>query len=188
MSIRCSWRTRTHSHDIELTVEAAAQQILGADPVIGARFDPWRVGRETGRGGMGIVYLVVRDDAQFQKHAASSSSEPVWTRRNCSPEGHPSQRWTMADAFQRQPALPSGGSLLTGGRKTDAGKEKKRSLCELLENLPAILRITWWMDFSSSVQIRKREQDDDYQDEREGRRRPAALTRTKGAHQNETNR
>ena len=94
----------------------------------------------------------------------------------------------MADAFQRQPALPSGGSLLTGGRKTDAGKEKKRSLCELLENLPAILRITWWMDFSSSVQIRKREQDDDYQDEREGRRRPAALTRTKGAHQNETNR
>src|ERR1017187_10422735 len=70
-----------------LTVEAAAQQILGADPVIGARFDPWRVGFETGRGGMGIVYLVVRDDAQFQKHAASSSSEPVWTRRNCSPEG-----------------------------------------------------------------------------------------------------
>jgi hypothetical protein len=89
MSIRCSWRTRTHSHDIDLTVEAAAQQILGADPVIGARFDPWRVGRETGRGGMGIVYLVVRDDAQFQKHAASSSSEPVWTRRNCSPEGRP---------------------------------------------------------------------------------------------------
>ena len=89
MSIRCSWRTRTHSHDIDLTVEAAAQLILGADPVIGARFDPWRVGRETGRGGMGIVYLVVRDDAQFQKHAASSSSEPVWTRRNCSPEGRP---------------------------------------------------------------------------------------------------
>src|ERR1039457_4896674 len=127
---------------------------------------PWRVGREPGRGGMGIVYLVVRDDAQFQKHAASSSSEPVWTRRNCSPEGRPSQRWTMADAFQRQPALPSGGSLSTGGCKTDAGKEKKRSLCELLENLPAILRITWWMDFSSSVQIRKREQDNDYQDER----------------------
>jgi hypothetical protein len=94
----------------------------------------------------------------------------------------------MADAFQRQPALPSGGSLSTGGRKTDAGKEKKRSLCELLENLPAILRITWWMDFSSSEQIRKRKQNNDSQDEREGRRRPAALTRTKGAHQNETNR
>src|ERR1700690_666469 len=52
---------RTHSHDIDLAVEAAAQQVLGADPVIGARFGPWRVGREIGRGGMGIVYLVVRD-------------------------------------------------------------------------------------------------------------------------------
>ena len=62
----------THSHDrnIDLAVQAAAQQVLGADPVIGARFGPWRVGREIGRGGMGIVYLVVRDDAQFQKQAA----------------------------------------------------------------------------------------------------------------------
>jgi len=61
---------RTHSHDIDLAVKAAAQEILDADPVIGARFGPWRVSREIGRGGMGIVYLVIRDDAQFQKQAA----------------------------------------------------------------------------------------------------------------------
>jgi len=61
---------RTHSRDIALAVEAVAQQILGVDPVIGARFGPWRVSREIGRGGMGIVYLVVRDDTQFQKQAA----------------------------------------------------------------------------------------------------------------------
>ena len=60
----------THSHDIDLAVKAAAQQVLGADPVIGARFGAWRVSREIGRGGMGIVYLVTRDDAQFQKQAA----------------------------------------------------------------------------------------------------------------------
>jgi len=61
---------RNHSHDIDLAVRAAAQQLLGADPVIGARFGAWRVSREVGRGGMGIVYLVVRDDAQFEKQAA----------------------------------------------------------------------------------------------------------------------
>jgi eukaryotic-like serine/threonine-protein kinase len=61
---------RTHSHDIDQAVKAAAQEVLGADPVLGTRFGPWRVSREIGRGGMGIVYLVVRDDAQFQKQAA----------------------------------------------------------------------------------------------------------------------
>jgi tetratricopeptide (TPR) repeat protein len=61
---------RSHSHDIDVAVQVAAQQVLGADPVIGVRFGPWLVSREIGRGGMGIVYLVVRDDAQFQKQAA----------------------------------------------------------------------------------------------------------------------
>jgi serine/threonine protein kinase len=61
---------RSHSHDIDRAVEAAAQQITGADPVIGARFGPWRVIREIGRGGMGVVYLAIRDDAQFHKQAA----------------------------------------------------------------------------------------------------------------------
>jgi serine/threonine protein kinase len=61
---------RSHSHDFDLAVEVAAQQMLGADPLIGARFGPWRVSREIGRGGMGIVYLVIRDDAQFQMQAA----------------------------------------------------------------------------------------------------------------------
>jgi len=61
---------RTHSHDIDQAVETAAKEIVGGDPVIGARFGPWRVSREIGRGGMGIVYLAIRDDAQFHKQAA----------------------------------------------------------------------------------------------------------------------
>jgi tetratricopeptide (TPR) repeat protein len=61
---------RTQPHDIVLAVEAAAKHLLGADPLIGARFGPWRVSREIGRGGMGIVYLATRDDAQFHKQAA----------------------------------------------------------------------------------------------------------------------
>jgi tetratricopeptide (TPR) repeat protein len=61
---------RTDSQDIDLALRAAAQKLIGADPVIGGRFGPWRVSREIGRGGMGVVYLAVRDDAQFQKQAA----------------------------------------------------------------------------------------------------------------------
>jgi len=61
---------QTDSRDIDLALEAAAQKLLGADTVIGGRFGPWRVSREIGRGGMGVVYLAVRDDAQFQKQAA----------------------------------------------------------------------------------------------------------------------
>ncbi|MGA9333044.1 MAG: serine/threonine-protein kinase [Rudaea sp.] len=36
----------------------------------GARIGSWRVLRELGRGGMGVVYLVERDDPQFEQRAA----------------------------------------------------------------------------------------------------------------------
>ncbi len=55
---------------IATALEDAAQSLLGADPMLGARFGPWRVIREIGRGGMGTVYLATRDDEQFQQQAA----------------------------------------------------------------------------------------------------------------------
>lgn len=36
----------------------------------GARIGPWRIERELGRGGMGVVFLVERADGQFQQRAA----------------------------------------------------------------------------------------------------------------------
>jgi tetratricopeptide (TPR) repeat protein len=55
---------------IAAALKDAAQSLLGADPIIGARLGSWRVVREIGRGGMGAVYLAIRDDEQFRKQAA----------------------------------------------------------------------------------------------------------------------
>jgi tetratricopeptide (TPR) repeat protein/predicted Ser/Thr protein kinase len=54
---------------ITAAVEGAAQALMGADPIIGSRVGHWRVVREIGRGGMGAVYLAVRDD-DFRQQAA----------------------------------------------------------------------------------------------------------------------
>jgi eukaryotic-like serine/threonine-protein kinase len=40
------------------------------DPASGGRIGPWRVVREIGRGGMGVVYLAERADGQFEQRAA----------------------------------------------------------------------------------------------------------------------
>src|SRR5215210_1708870 len=40
------------------------------ESVIGKRLGSYRIERETGRGGMGTVYLATRDDGQFQKRVA----------------------------------------------------------------------------------------------------------------------
>ena len=61
---------RTGGEGIAAALTEAAQSLVGADPNIGARFGPWRVVREIGHGGMGAVYLAVRDDEQFEQQAA----------------------------------------------------------------------------------------------------------------------
>jgi tetratricopeptide (TPR) repeat protein len=58
------------AHDFDAIVSGVAQNMVGADPLVGTRFGPWRVVSELGRGGMGVVYLAVRDDDQFRKQVA----------------------------------------------------------------------------------------------------------------------
>jgi non-specific serine/threonine protein kinase/serine/threonine-protein kinase len=54
-----------------LAPDAAAQD---APPP--ARIGPWRVGAEIGRGGMGAVYLAIRDDAAYEQRAALKLVRP----------------------------------------------------------------------------------------------------------------
>lgn len=55
---------------ITRAVEDEAQSLFGLSPIIGTRLGSYRVVREIGRGGMGAVYLAVRDDDQYRKSVA----------------------------------------------------------------------------------------------------------------------
>ena len=86
----------------------------------GTRLGAYRLVREIGRGGMGTVYLVFRDDNEFRKHSPSSSSARVWkttsrcvvfaTSANPGPSGtsqhRPPARWRHHPA--RPPLLRDG--------------------------------------------------------------------------------
>ncbi len=63
----------------------AWQDLVAPASAIGSLIGPWRVLREIGRGGMGVVYLVERADGQYEQRAAlklmRASGDPASLRR-----------------------------------------------------------------------------------------------------------
>lgn len=55
---------------IEIAVQDEAASLLDAPVLIGQRLGIYRVASELGRGGMGAVYLALRDDEEFERRVA----------------------------------------------------------------------------------------------------------------------
>src|ERR1700722_2046743 len=55
---------------IETVVREEASTLFDSQVLIGERLGIYRIVREIGRGGMGSVYLAIRDDEEFRKEVA----------------------------------------------------------------------------------------------------------------------
>ena len=61
---------RMNMEVVSTAIASEAALLFGAPTLIGGRLGAYRVVKEIGRGGMGAVYLAVRDDDQFDKQVA----------------------------------------------------------------------------------------------------------------------
>lgn len=66
---------RRNGEAIVRAVEGEAAMLLD-DPLSGDRVGPYRIVREIGRGGMGAVFLAVRDDDEYRKQVAIKVVKP----------------------------------------------------------------------------------------------------------------
>jgi eukaryotic-like serine/threonine-protein kinase len=81
---------------ITRTIESVAQTATLAGDWIGRRFGPYRVVREIGRGGMGMVFEAVRDDDQYRKTVALKVA-PWWRDVEVLRERFRSERQILAE-------------------------------------------------------------------------------------------
>ena len=79
----------------------------------GARVGPWRLERELGRGGMGVVYLAARADGEFEQRAALKLLHPGAESEQLL-RGFERERQILASL-----AHPNIARLLDGGRTAD---------------------------------------------------------------------
>ncbi|MGH9666410.1 MAG: serine/threonine-protein kinase, partial [Bryobacteraceae bacterium] len=77
------------------TVERIVRQAGGAGNWIGRRFGPYRVVREIGRGGMGVVFEAWRDDTEYDKTVALKVA-PDWRDRDRLRERFRNERQILA--------------------------------------------------------------------------------------------
>src|SRR5436305_9749862 len=61
---------RKDGEGISHAVGSEAALLFDSQPLVGDRLGSYRVVRELGRGGMGAVYLALRDDDQYRKQVA----------------------------------------------------------------------------------------------------------------------